>query len=191
MKLWDIIKGVGSAAITTMVPGGGLLLGAINAALPDDKQIPTTATGDEVKSVIESLPADQRAALMDKEFDVTLTQIKESNETLRTMLETEANSPQSTRPYIAKGAFHVVAFAIIVVVSVWAYAVLRSDDGMVKTVVEGWPWFLAVLGPLVALLRSYFGVVKQELKNKLDAATNGGSTPSGITGILSSLINRK
>lgn len=190
MKLWDIIKGVGSAAITTMVPGGGLLIGVLNGMLPKDKQLPATATGDDVNSAVNSLPPDQRAAIMDKEFDVELTQIKESNETLRTMLETEAKSPHTTRPYIAKGSFHVVAFAIIVVVSVWAYAVLRSDDGMVKTVVEGWPWFLAVLGPLVALLRSYFGVIKQEHKNKLDAVT-GGSTPSGIAGILSSLINRK
>jgi len=127
---------------------------------------------------------------MDKEFDVELTQIKESNETLRVMLEADARSPHTTRPYIAKGSFHVVAFAVILVVSVWAYGVLISDDGIIKTVVEGWPWLLAVLGPLVALLYAYFGVIKQEHKNKLDAA-NGGSTPAGIAGILSSLINRK
>ena len=190
MKLWDIVKNVGSAVITSVVPGGRLLLGAINEILPQDKQLPATATGEDVSSAIQSLPLDQRAALMDKEFDIDIIQIKESNETLRTMLETEANSPQSTRPYIAKGSFHVVTFAVIVVVSVWAYAVLRSDDEMVKTVVEGWPWLFAVLAPLVALLRSYFGVVKQEQKNKLDAVT-GRSTPAGIAGILSSLINRK
>lgn len=190
MKLWDIIKSIGSAAITTMVPGGGLLIGAINQMLPNDKQLPATATGDDVNSVIASLPPDQRAAIMNKEFDVTLTQIKESNETLRTMLETEAKSPHTTRPYIAKGSFHVVAFAIIVAVSLWAYAVLKENDSLVSTVMNGWPFILGVTAPLVTLLSAYFGILKKEQKNKLDAA-QGNSTPAGIAGILSSLINRK
>jgi len=190
MKLWDIIKSVGSAAITTMVPGGGLLIGAINQVLPKDKQLPATATGDEVNSAVAPLPPDQRAAIMEKEFDVTLAQIEESNSTVRAMLESDAKNPHSTRPYIAKGAFHVVAFVIIVTISAWAYGVLTSDDSLVKTVMGGWQFVLAVIAPLVTLLWAYFGVLKQEHKNKLDAA-NGSSTPAGIAGILSSLIKRK
>ncbi len=190
MKLWDILKGVGSAVISNVVPGGGLLIGAINEMLPEDKKLPANATGTQVSATIESLPPDQKADVMKKEFDVDLIQIKESNETLRVMLDSDANNPHSTRPYIAKGSFHVVAFAIVTVVSVWAYGVLVSDDSMIKTVVEGWPWLLAVLAPLVVLLHAYFGVLKQEHKNKLDAAT-GGSATGGIVGVLHSLINRK
>lgn len=190
MKLWDILKTVGSAAITTMVPGGGLLLGVVNEFLPKDKQLPTTATGEEVNSAVASLPADQRAAIMDKEFDVEITHVKESNKTLRTMLETEAKSPHTTRPMIALGAFRVVSFVTILVVSMWAFAIVKQDNKLVTSIVSGWPWVLVVIGPFVGWLNSYFGVLKQEQKNKLDAA-NGSSTPSGIAGIVSALINRK
>jgi hypothetical protein len=75
------------------------------------------------------------------------------------------------------------------VVSVWSYAVISGDSVMIKEVVDGWPFILAAIGPLVTLLWSYFGVLKQEHKNKLDAA-NGGSTPGGLSGILSRVLNR-
>ena len=127
---------------------------------------------------------------MEKEFDVSITQIKESNSTVRAMLESDTKNPHTTRPYIAKGAFHVVAFVVIVTISVWAYGVFIRDDDLVKTVMGGWQFVLAVIGPLVTLLWAYFGVLKQEHKNKLDAA-NGSSTPAGIAGILSSIIKRR
>lgn len=190
MKLWDIIKTVGSAAIQVALPGtGSLIVGAVNKLLPDDKKLPAGATGDDLNTAIASLPPEQQASVMEKEFDVQLTQIKESNSTVRAMLESDAKNPHSTRPYIAKGAFHVVAFVIIVTISAWAYGVLVSDDSLVKMVMEGWRFVLAVIAPLVTLLWAYFGVLKQEHKNKLDAA-NGSSTPAGIAGILSSLIKR-
>ncbi len=191
MKLWDIVKTVGSAALQVALPGtGSLIVGAVNELLPDDKKLPAGATGDDVNNAIAKLPPEQQASVMEKEFDVSITQIKESNSTVRTMLESDAKNPHSTRPYIAKGSFHVVAFVVIVTISVWAYGVLVSDDSLVKTVMGGWQFVLAVIGPLVTLLWAYFGVLKQEHKNKLDAA-NGSSTPAGIAGILSSIIKRR
>ena len=55
--------------------------------------------------------------------------------------------------------------------------------------VEGWQFILAMIAPLVTLLWAYFGVLKTEHKNKLDAA-NGMSNPSGIAGILSTMLKR-
>ena len=97
-KLMDIIKTVGAGIIRETVPGGGLLLGAINAILPADKKLPDTATGQDIDYVIKGLPAESRAAILDKEFDVELTQIKESYSTLRVMLEQDAKNQHSTRP---------------------------------------------------------------------------------------------
>lgn len=191
MKLWDIVKTVGSAALQVALPGtGSLIVGAVNGLLPDDKKLPAGATGDDVNNAIASLPPEQQASVMEKEFDVSITQIKESNSTVRAMLESDAKNLHSTRPYIAKGSFHVVAFVVIVTISVWAYGVFIRDDDLVKTVMGGWQFVLAVIGPLVTLLWAYFGVLKQEHKNKLDAA-NGSSTPAGIAGILSSIIKRR
>lgn len=190
MKLLDIVKTVGSAVVRSAVPGGGLLLDAVNELLPDDKKLPGDATGEQVRSVVESLPPEQRAAIMGKEFDVDITQIRESNETVREMLRSDAANPHTTRPRIALGAFRVVAFAIIVTVGTWAYGVLAGNDTMVTAVVDGWPFVLAVIGPLVTLLWAYFGVLKQEHRQRMEAA-RGGSTPSGLAGIISAVINRR
>jgi hypothetical protein len=110
MKLWDIVKNVGGEIVKSVVPGGGLLVEAVNAFLPDDKKVAKDATGDQLRTAVESLPAKQRAELMEKEFDVDIVQIKESNQTVRTMLEQDAKNPHTTRPYIAKHAFHYRTF---------------------------------------------------------------------------------
>lgn len=191
MKIFDIIKKVGGGIISTVVPGGGLILGAVNALLPSDKQLPSDATGADmsVAMSIDLSPSD-RLKLEAKEFDVDITQIKESHSTVRAMLEADNANPHSTRPYIAKQSFHVIAITSILAVSAWVYGVWSDSDTMVKAVMEGWPFILAVNAPLVLLLQAYFGVLKAEHKCKLDAA-NGSSTPSGITGLISSLISKK
>lgn len=189
MKLLDIIKTVGAGIIRETVPGGGLLLGVVNELLPADQQLPTTATGQQIERAVDSLPPGARAEVLNREFDVEETQIRESHSTVRTMLESDAKNPHSTRPYIAKQSFHVVAFVIIVAVSVWAIGIFTKDDDLIKTIMDGWQFILAAIGPLVTLLWAYFGVLKTEHKNRLDAA-NGSSTPSGLAGILSAITKR-
>lgn len=190
MKLWDLVKTVGGQVLKNTVPGGGLIVDTLNTLLPDGKKLPADATGDQVNEIVQGLPPEDRAALLDKEFDVELTQIKESGSTLRTMLESDAKNPHSTRPYIAKGAFQVVGFVTVLTASIWGYAVAMGKTDVIKAAVDGWPFVLSVIGPLVALLYAYFGILKSEHKNRLDAA--GGSTkPSGIASIISGLITRK
>ena len=190
MKFWDIVKSVGGGIISSVVPGGGLLMDVVNELLPDDKKLPKDATGDQVNNAIKSLPPEQQATLMEKEFDVEMTQIKESNSTVRAMLDADAKNPHSTRPYIAKGSFLVIAFTVTAVISIWSYAVVKGNTDMIKAVMDGWTFILAVIGPLVTLLWAYFGVLKVEHKNKLDAA-GGTSGPSGVAGLLSSLISKR
>jgi len=190
MKFWDIVKTVGGAVVSNVGPGGAASVNAVNAFLPDDSKLSESATGDDVATAIQSLPADQRASVMNKELDVTMTEIKESHSTVRAMLEADTKTPHTTRPYIAKGSFHVIAFTIITVISVWAYGVFIKDTDIIKAVMDGWPFVLAVMGPLVVLLHAYFGVLKQEQKNKLDAA-NGVAQPSGIAGMLAGMFGGK
>lgn len=186
MKLWDIVKNVGSGIIRNAVPGGGLLIDVVNDFLPADKKLPSSATGEDVRSVVDSLPPDKKAELLGREFDVDMTQIKESNSTVRAMLDADTKNPHTTRPYIAKHAFHVIALTITTVISLWAYGVGSGRVELVKTLMEGWPFILAAIGPMVTLLWAYFGVLKTEHKDRLDAA-RGATTPSGIAGILSLL----
>ena len=191
MKIWDIAKNLGSAALQVALPGtASAIIAGVNVFLSDDEQLPVTATGHDVTNAIAKLPPEQQASIMEKEYDVEITQIKEANSTLRVMLESDAKNPQSTRPRIAMGAFRVVSFISILVVSMWSYAIVDGDHKLLKTIVDGWPFVGIVIGPFVGWLNHYFGVLKQEHKNRLDAA-NGSSTPDGIAGILSTLIKRR
>lgn len=189
MKLWDIVKKVGAGVIKNAVPGGGMIVGAINEFLPDDKKLPSDATGDQVNSAIAGLPPEQQAAILNKEFDVEIEDIRQTGETARAMLEAEAASTQTTRPYIAKGCFHVVAAITLLVAFMWGYGVFTDQDSLVKTVMDGWPFILAMTGPFVALLQAYFGILRKEHKTRMEAAT--GSTTGGVGAILSAIVKRK
>jgi hypothetical protein len=190
MKLWDILKTVGTGVITSVTGGAApLVLGAINAVLPDDAKLPEGATGQQAQDALASIPAEARAKLMDKEFDVQITQIKEQHSTARTMLETEAVSPHSTRPKIALGAFYVVSGISILVASGWFYAVVTSDSIMIKAITDGWPWLAAITLPFIGWLNRYFGILAKEQKQKLDAARNVPS-PEGIKSIVSSFLRK-
>lgn len=190
MKILDIAKTIGTIALNVAAPGiAPVVIGAINEFLPDDEKLKENATGTQIQQTISSLPPDIKAKIIEKEFDVEITQIKESYETVRMMLESDAKNPHTTRPYVAKNSFKVVAFTIITTVSAWSFAVLSENETMVDAVMDGWPFILAVIGPLVTLLYAYFGVLKKEQKNRLDAA-NGSTSPGGLTEIISTILRR-
>lgn len=186
MKLLDILGKVGGAVVKTMVPGGGLIVDVVNEFLPEDKKLPAEATGTDIANVVDQLPPDKRAELLGREFDVQI----EQHHTLQAMLQAEQSSQHTTRPRIALGAFHLVAFVSIVAISLWAYAIGAGDEEMVTAVTDGWPFVAAVVGPFVTLLWAYFGVLKQEQKNRLDAAGNR-SASSGFSGLINALVKRK
>jgi len=169
MDIWDIAKTVGASALNLAIPGAGsAILSAVNEFLPDDKKLPE----------------------VEKQFDVDITQIKESNSTLRAMLESDAKNPHSTRPKIAYQAFQVVAGISLMIVSGWLYAIVTGNDVMVKAIVDGWVWVAAILLPFVSWLNSYFGILKSEHKHRLDAASGIVPSPTGIAGVLSAVLKR-
>ena len=188
MNLWNIIKTVGGGVIREVVPGGGILIDAVNEFLPDDKKLPSNATGGDVNTALQSLPPADQARLLDKEFDVDLAQIRQSHETVRAMLDADAKNPQSTRPRIAMGAFYVVSLAMIVAISAWGYGVFKAADPLAATS-ESWPFILSVIGPFVVLLHGYFGVLRSEQRSRLEAASGQAGT-TGLVGAISGLIKR-
>lgn len=190
MDLWSIVKDIGSAALQVALPGTGtLIVETINAVLPDDKQLPAHATGADVQDALVHVPSEQRAALMDKQFDVTIEQLRQAGESNRAMLAAESTSEHTTRPYIAKGSFQVVAATTLIAISAWAHGIVTGDNAMIEKVVDGWPFILAATAPLVALLRAYFGILKSEQADKLNVS-QGSPAASGLLGLVSSLIKR-
>jgi len=186
MNLLKILSKVGGEVLSNVVPGGSAILGVVNEFLPEGSKLGANATGSDISNAISGLPPEHQATVLGKKFDVEETQIKESYSTIRAMLESDAKNPQTTRPYIAKHSFHVIAFTIIIAMSIWAVGVIKSDDEIVKAVVDGWPFILAVIAPLAVLLRAYFGVLSQEQQTKSNAA-NGHPVASGLMGIIGAL----
>ena len=188
MDLWDIVKKVGVGAISTMVPGGPLIVSAINAVLPKGSKLPENATGEQAQKAIQNLTPKEQASIKHKQFDVQLTQIKETHLTARTMLETEAISPHSTRPKIALGAFYVVSTISLLVTFGWLYAVVTADTAMMDSISNGWPWLATITLPFIGWLNRYFGILAKEQKQKLDAARNLPS-PTGIKDMLKTFVS--
>ena len=196
-KLWDVIKTVGSGVISSVVPGGSVVIDVINSFLDDDKKLPATATGQQALDAIESLPPEQQAQVLNKQLDVKLESIKQSHDSLRAMLLSDSNMKRTTRPWIAKWSFVFTAIFSgivgLIVVSAYAYAVYKQDATLVAAVVDGWPFVLAVMGAVTGtfslLLRAYFGLLSKEHDATVGAAT-GNFTPSKLASILGALAKK-
>lgn len=185
-KLWDIVKTVGSTALQVALPGTGTaIVSAINEFLPSDEKLPSGATGDDAIDAISRMNPEAQAAVMTKQFDVDITRIRQQHATLQAMLTSDATQKHTTRPHIAKGCFYVVAFATVVTVSIWAYAVATKDEEMLSAINGGWVFALSVIGPLVTVLHAYFGVLRKESADKLNAA-NGNPIVRGMSALWNS-----
>lgn len=188
MKLWDIIKTVGSSAISNMIPGGSLIVEGINALLPDDKQLPVDATGDQVNSAISHLSPEQQSQILNKEYDVKIEQIKQSYCALKTMLEANATSKHTTRPKIAYQAWLVVGFVTLLFGTGWFIAVITGDAEMVKSIKDSYMFVGFLLAPLIVWLNAYFGVLRNESVDKMNAAQGHKVDPVG--GLIGKLFKR-
>lgn len=121
------------------------------------------------EKVSEAIKNDPNSIL--KLAEIERDKFASSNLTVQQMLISEANATQTTRPYIAKQAFHVLAFAVICVTSIFCYAVWQGDAKMLKALISGEWFILTMVAPLVTILLAYFGVVRSENQNKVNAAT--------------------
>ncbi|MCP4256866.1 MAG: hypothetical protein GY774_04965 [Planctomycetes bacterium] len=184
-SVWSVVKTIGAGLLASN-PAGLAVLGAVNAFLPDDEQLPSNATGEQARRAIESLPPEERVKLQNKKIDLAITEIKEENETLRNMLNNDAKNPHSTRPKIAYGSFLLVGAVTLITVFMWAYSIASGKTDMTKVIVEGWVFPAVLIAPFVAWLNSYFGTLRKEARDRLNAAS-GDTDNSGVAGLIGSI----
>jgi hypothetical protein len=184
LKLKDILKSVGSAVIRNVIPGGGVVIDAVNAMLPDDKKLPNDATGEQVKHAVDSLPPDQAAMIMAKELDVEIEQIRSWAQIQDSLAKADA-SGSSTRPWIAKLMAVAVFITIMTVIAAWASAMLNQYTDVLKQIKDSWEFLAIVLAIPSALLRAYFGMRTKEKQARYSAAS--GQELGGIGKILGAL----
>lgn len=183
LNIGKLIKKASGVALRTVAPGV--------AGLLDEMKLPADTTGEQLDAAIQDLPADQRAAILDRQLDVEETLIRETGETLRAMHAADAVTPHSTRPFIALMMSWSVVVSSAIILAIWAYGVVVKDDALVTSVVNGWPMVLALLGIPGALLRAYFGILGHEHGNKLAAAQGHPVQPlGGLLRAAGKLINK-
>lgn len=185
MNLGDIFKKVGGAILRDVVPGGGLILDVVNEFLPEDEKLKANATGTEIQNAIASLPPEQQAQIIAKEFDVQIEEVRSWATIQGSLAEADAKGA-STRPSIAMMMAWVVTLAALIVIASWAVAIHTDDSETVKALSDSWPFILSVLGTPAALLRAYFGMRTEEKKARYNMA-NGHPT-MGILGAIASKV---
>ena len=183
MNILDIIKKTGSSIIRNVIPAGGVVLDVINEFLPNDKKLNDKATGEDIHQAIMSLPPETQAQILAKKFDVEIAEINSWTDIQASLSEAD-KAGASTRPFIAKLMALVVAFAVIIFIVVFAYAIKENKLDTIKVLNDSWPLLLTVLGTPSALLRAYFGLRSREKETRYNLAA--GKSP--ING-MSKLIN--
>lgn len=185
MNLGDILKTVGSGLIKTLVPGGGLLIDAVNGFLPDDKKLPNDATGEQAKSAISSLPPEQQASVLSKQYDVDIAEIKADVSKFEALCKVDETG-NTTRPEIALRMANTMIFTIVVTVVAYFYAIITKDTEIIKAINDGWTIILGLLTWPAGIVNSYFGKRTKEKQHKYEATT--GVKPQA--NLISTLIGR-
>lgn len=184
MKLKNVLTKVGTAILKNVVPGAGIVLDTVNALLPADKKLELDmATGQDVITAINSLPAETQAGIYEKEFDVEIEDIKGFTERFKAAADAD-KSGNTARPEIALMMAKTVCFAIILFVSVWAYAAAMEKDSIVTGLANSWALMGTILSIPSAVLYGYFGLRTKEKQSRYQMATD---QPIG-TGLIGSII---
>lgn len=186
MDVWKIARKIGNVALSVAVPGYGEIVNVVNEFLPKDKHISESSTGTEIEAAIDTLPAEQRAQLMLKKFEVEIKEIEEWSNIMSTFAKADA-SGSSTRPWIAKVMTIIVGFEVLVFTSIIAYAIGKNNPDMIRAVGSAWPFIAFLVGIPAEVIRYYFGKRTKEKQARYSTATGIPMASNVIAGIISAI----
>jgi hypothetical protein len=185
MDLGKILKKVGGSIFKSVVPGGGIVLDAINAVLSDDKKLPKDATGSDIEAAIKTLPPEMQAELMAKKFDVEIKEIEEWSKIVATLVEADGPG-SSTRPHIASIMTGLIVFESVLITVLIAYAIGKNNFDMIKAIGTAWTFIAFLIGIPAGIVNSYFGKRTKEKKARY-ASASGIPAVGVIADIVSAL----
>ncbi|WP_444894913.1 hypothetical protein [Microbulbifer sp. SSSA005] len=177
MKLKEIIKAAGGIALDVFAPGARQV---INAVLPQDKQLPPSATGTDADQCVQALPPEQRASLLERQMDLHIAQ--EEGWTSRYTAMCQADG-QSSRAQIALMMAKVLCFEILAF-TLWAFVYPEQMQSPVL-----WTVFGTLTGVPATLLGKYFGELRREQSKRQEAM--GASPSTGLVGGIARALGAK
>jgi len=187
MDLKNILVKAGSAVLSSVIPGGGLIVELINSFLPGDKKLPKDATGEQAISSIQTLSPDKQFELFSKELDVEIEGIQSFTAVQQALAQADS-SGSSTRPAIALMMAKVTCFVIMIFSTILSVAIILDKVAMIQNVQNLWPLALTIIGTPTMLLRQYFGKRTEEKKARYELA--GGNHKPGFLENIVGLIKK-
>lgn len=176
MELSEILKRAGSAVISSVVPGGGLIVDLINEFLPSDKKLPGTATGTDAQKAIDGLTPELRLKLLTRQLDVQIAETNAWASVQDSLAKADATG-NSTRPKIALMMAWLVVLQVTVVAISIGYAALSGQDSTITVLSASWQMFTASMGIPTAVLLQYFGKRTKEKIERYNLAMGNAKSP--------------
>ena len=184
MDVGKILKKVGGAVFSSVVPGGGMIVDFVNSFLSKDKQISSAATGHEIQGAIAQLPPDKQAVVLVKQFDVEIKEIEEWTNVVKALAEADSTGG-STRPFIAKIMAYLIVFEIVLLFVPMFRAIWTGDFETIKAIGAAWPYIAFAIGIPAEVVRYYFGKRTKEKQSRYSTASGMPMTGSVISDIIS------
>ena len=183
-EIWTkVIAPVGSM-VGDFVPYVGPAVKAINSFMPDDKKLPENASKDEIQAAVDSLPPEQKAALMEKKIELEIVKEKEWSKVVDSLAKADATG-NTTRHDIAMMFARAVVFIDGLMSLLLAWAVYKEQID----IVTAWPMVVAITGPPLTVIMTYFGKRTVEKLGRYAQSTGRQHVP-GIAGMIGSLLKR-
>ena len=194
MKFKDILNISGTIA-SAVFPPVGLAIKAVNEFLPNDNQLPATATVDDIKSKLRGLPSEQQALLYERDIELKITESNNWAEVAKAH-ETADASGNATRPQIAmKMADLFVKYGLwsfgLIIISMTAdilAGALHQNTEFTRIVMDNLAWLAAAYAvPAMNIIVSYFAKRSDEKRARYAISDHQKIPPNA--GVISAILN--
>lgn len=183
-------KVVGTAALSTLGPVGGVLATAINQYLGDDDKVTSTTPMSVVDSKFSALSETQQASVLSAYYDAKV-QINESNNNTdvakTTVMEESDRLGTSNRPQIAL----IMTWLLVLITAVFAGAI--AYNCVIEKKMPDWELVSALLFlPVWVIQRHFHAEVQSDTVSASRTTGKQIDLPMGTFGRLTSdFLNRK
>ncbi len=178
MNLGSVLRKAGSAVISSVVPGGGLIVDIINEFLPSDKKLPATATGADAQAAIDGLTPELRLQLMTRELAVEIAETNAWSSVQNSLAMADATG-NTTRPVIANRMSWLVVLQVCSLMFAVLYGAITKDNTVLDTLSNSWEMITASMGIPTAVLLQYFGKRTKEKIERYNLAMNNSKATLG------------
>jgi hypothetical protein len=182
VKALDVLKTIGTGLISSN-PYGAAALTVVNAFLPDDKKLPTSATGEQAMQAVEQLSGAEKAQIAIAEIDLKKADIQ--GQTDRYVAMTKADGQKTRAKIVLIAMYALIAISLIFIIAV-AF-VYYKDGAALAFSTEMALVFITVSGTFAYVIRAYFGDLKVETTSRHATSNNRLPKSTGIAGVVEAL----